>query len=127
MEERPLEKLTRMALLNDFYGQLLTERQRQVLSLYYEDNFSLAEIAEEFSVTRQAVFDLLKRAEKILLGYEDKLGLVKRWQEERRQLSEVLAQLQRCHGDGDWGRLEAAILRLKEMLDESGGATDGHV
>ncbi|MZP29095.1 putative DNA-binding protein [Heliobacterium undosum] len=122
-----MEKLTRMALLNDFYGQLLTERQRQVLSLYYEDNFSLAEIAEEFSVTRQAVFDLLKRAEKILLGYEDKLGLVKRWQEERRQLSEVLAQLQRCHGDGDWGRLEAAILRLKEMLDESGGATDGHV
>ncbi|WP_041315389.1 putative DNA-binding protein [Heliomicrobium modesticaldum] len=122
-----MEKLTRMALLNDFYGQLLTERQRQVLSLYYEDNFSLAEIAEEFSVTRQAVFDLLKRAEKILLGYEDKLGLVKRWQDERRRLSEVLAELRRCHGDGDWGRLEGAILRLQEMLDESGGATDGHV
>ncbi|MZP43529.1 putative DNA-binding protein [Heliobacterium gestii] len=122
-----MEKLTRMALLHDFYGQLLTERQRQVLSLYYEDNFSLAEIAEEFSVTRQAVFDLLKRAEKILLGYEEKLGLVKRWQEERFQLSEILTQLERCHDGGDWGRLEAAILRLKEMLDESGGATDGHV
>ncbi|MBC9783372.1 putative DNA-binding protein [Heliobacillus mobilis] len=119
-EEQSLAKLQRMALLYDFYGQLLTERQREVLSLYYEDNLSLAEIASESQVSRQAIFDLLRRAEKVLLGYEEKLGLLRRWQEDRDRLSEILILLKRSRSGGDVGQLEEAILRLKEMLGESG-------
>lgn len=75
------DKITEVSLLYDYYGQLLTEKQRNVMQLYHEENFSLAEIAEEFSISRQGVHDTLKNAERALAEYEEKLGLVKRLDE----------------------------------------------
>ena len=66
-------------MLYDFYGALLTERQRQVMELYHEENLSLAEIAEEFGISRQGVHDTLKNAHKALEGYEEKLGLMEKF------------------------------------------------
>jgi predicted DNA-binding protein YlxM (UPF0122 family) len=67
-----------MSMLYDYYGGLLGERQREIFSLYHEDDLSLSEIAETIGITRQGVHDALKKAESALAEYEDKLGLVER-------------------------------------------------
>lgn len=72
------DKTTRMNMLFDFYEGLLTEKQKAYLSLYYLDDFSLGEIAEEFEVSRQAVYDNIKRTEESLENYEEKLGMLKK-------------------------------------------------
>ena len=74
-----MEYVVQMGLLYDFYGGLLTGKQQKVFGLYYLENLSLAEIAEEEGTTRQAVHDLLQRTEKRLAGWESKLGLVDRY------------------------------------------------
>ncbi len=71
-----LEKNNQMNALFDFYGALLTDKQKEYMQLYYADDFSLGEIAEEFDVSRQAIYDNIKRTEKILLEYEEKLHLL---------------------------------------------------
>jgi len=78
-----------MGLLYDFYGGLLTQKQQKVFGLYYLENLSLAEIAEEEGTTRQAVHDLLQRTEKRLAGWESKLGLVDRYLHEFDAVQEV--------------------------------------
>ena len=74
-----IDEITKLSLLYDFYGQLLTERQSQVFELYHGENLSLAEIAEELGISRQGVHDALRSARKALDGYEQKLGLVERF------------------------------------------------
>ncbi len=71
-----IDDITQASLLYDFYGQLLSKRQSQVMELYHEENLSLSEIAAEFDISRQGVHDALKNAEKSLDEYESKLGLV---------------------------------------------------
>lgn len=73
-----MDKLSEMAYLLDFYGGLLTEKQKQIMSYHYEEDMSLSEISEVFDTSRQAVHDIIKRSEKILLDFEKELGLVKR-------------------------------------------------
>ena len=70
-----IEKTNRMNALFEFYATLLTEKQMNYIELYYADDFSLAEIAEEYNVTRQAVYDHIKRTEKVLETYEIKLHM----------------------------------------------------
>ncbi|MCO5385449.1 putative DNA-binding protein [Desulfosporosinus sp.] len=89
-----MEKLAKRALLVDFYGPLLTEKQRNVWDLHYQQDLSLTEIAEVEHISRQAIHDLLKRTERILDEYEDKLGLVQRFWTEREKLIEVQTLLQ---------------------------------
>jgi Uncharacterized protein conserved in bacteria len=88
-----MDKLTEMALLADFYGPLLTEKQQNVWDLHYQQDLSLAEIADTEHISRQAIYDLLKRTERILAEYEEKLGLVQRFWIERQKLMEVQALL----------------------------------
>ena len=70
-----IEKTNRMNALFEFYAALLTDKQMNYIELYYADDYSLAEIAEEFGVSRQAVYDNIKRTEKILEDYEMKLHM----------------------------------------------------
>ena len=70
-----------IALLFDFYGEMLTDKQRDVIELYYEDDLSLSEIAENEGITRQGVRDSIKRAETQLLEMEERLGLARRFRE----------------------------------------------
>ena len=67
------------ALLLDFYGQLLTEKAYEISDLHYNEDMSLAEIAENLCISRQAVHDSLKRSARSLRAYEDKLGLAERF------------------------------------------------
>lgn len=75
-----IDDIAQTSLLYDFYGQLLSRRQREVMELYHEENLTLAEIAKEFGISRQGVHDALKNAEKALNEYEEKLGLVAKLQ-----------------------------------------------
>ena len=70
-----MSKDLNLCILLDFYGSLLSERQLYIMNLYYNEDFSLAEIAEEVGITRQGVRDAIKKAEKILYETEDKLKL----------------------------------------------------
>lgn len=84
-----LEKTTRMNYLYDFYYSLLTPKQQSYMSLYYLDDYSLGEIAEEYDVSRQAVYDNIKRTEAMLEEYEEKLLLFQKFQERAKLLNQV--------------------------------------
>ncbi|UTL74332.1 putative DNA-binding protein [Bacillus halotolerans] len=84
-----LEKTTRMNYLFDFYQSLLTSKQKTYMSLYYLDDFSLGEIAEEYEVSRQAVYDNIKRTEAMLEQYEEKLLLLKKFQERKEMFNKL--------------------------------------
>ena len=71
-----IDKMVEIGLLFEQYKELLTDKQREIVSLYYEENYSLGEISENLNVSRQGVYDTLKRSEKILREYENKLHLV---------------------------------------------------
>lgn len=86
-----VEKTLRMNILFDFYGQLLTERQRRFFSMYYADDLSLGEIAEHFDVSRQAVYDIVKRSASALEGFESRLGLYAKHDRREGQLAQIAA------------------------------------
>lgn len=114
-----MEKLAKIALLADFYGPLLTEKQRNVWDLHYQQDLSLAEIAELEHISRQAIHDLIKRTERILAEYEEKLGLVQRFWAEREKLMEVKTLSQGLNEQdftsrSAWERHQ----QLRAMIDE---------
>jgi predicted DNA-binding protein YlxM (UPF0122 family) len=78
-----------ITVLLDFYGEMLTDKQREALEFYYNEDLSLAEIAEHSGITRQGVRDAIKRAENQLLEYESKLGLWARFLEIKQGLDEI--------------------------------------
>lgn len=119
-----LARTTRVNLLFDFYESLLTEKQRTILSYYYHDDFSLGEIATEFGISRQAVYDNIKRAEGALESYEDKLLLLERHE----RLMEIANLLERgveeiVMSEADRSKLMAVIeqLRAAEGTAKEGG------
>jgi predicted DNA-binding protein YlxM (UPF0122 family) len=87
------DDVTKQSLLYDFYGQLLTKRQREVMELYNEENLSLGEIADEFGISRQGVHDALHKAQKALEEYEEKLGLVERFNATRDAISSISGEI----------------------------------
>ena len=85
MKEKNLE----ITILLDYYGGVLTEKQREVIELYYEDDLSLSEIAEHSGITRQGVRDAIKRGENTMLELEENLGFVKKMEEYRERLERI--------------------------------------
>lgn len=84
-----MAKDLQVAVLLDYYGNLLTDKQRDFISLYYDEDLSLSEIAENEGITRQGVRDAIKRAETLLFEMEEKLGFAKRLE----SLDEGLAKI----------------------------------
>ena len=107
-----LEKTTRMNFLFDFYQALLTDKQRSYMELYYLDDHSLGEIAESYEVSRQAVYDNIRRTEAMLEEYEEKLNLLSKFQE-RQALLEMLEKAIREDNTSKEGML-ALVEQLKE-------------
>lgn len=81
-----------ITLLFDFYGDILTDKQQDVIDYYYNEDLSLAEISEHLGITRQGVRDSIKRAEGTLIEMEDKLGLAKRFKEIQAGLDQIVAE-----------------------------------
>lgn len=90
-----LEKTLRMNYLYDFYQSLLTTKQRQYMQLYYLDDWSLGEIAEEFKVSRQAVYDNIKRTETMLEEYEAKLKLFSKFDERAKLIQKLKTAIEK--------------------------------
>ncbi|WP_221469603.1 YlxM family DNA-binding protein [Cohnella nanjingensis] len=105
-------------MLFDFYGPLLTEKQQTFLKYYFHDDYSLGEIAADAGVSRQAVYEHLKRAEQVLESYERKLGLVSRHD----RLQEGLDRLEREIGGlpDEWRRMLAETAALLRGSEEEG-------
>ncbi|MCM3022466.1 putative DNA-binding protein [Heyndrickxia ginsengihumi] len=108
-----LEKTTRINYLYDFYQSLLTPKQRSYMSLYYLDDFSLGEIAEEFGVSRQAVYDNIKRTEQMLEEYEQKLLLFQKFQER----STIFKQIRKILDKQDSNQELTSLIETLEKLD----------
>ncbi len=104
-----LEKTTRINFLFDFYQSLLTDKQRQYMQLYYLEDLSLGEIAEEYGVSRQAVYDNVRRTETMLEDYEKKLNLFDKFQ----QRIEIVEQLEQLMTGSD-----EHTTKLKNLLNE---------
>ncbi|MFD2612971.1 putative DNA-binding protein [Paenibacillus gansuensis] len=104
-----LSKTTRINALFDFYQTLLTEKQATFLRYYFHENFSLGEIAAEFEISRQAVYEHIKRAERVLEDYEEKLHLLAQY-ERRQQLLQSLLQ------EAEGGRQREELLRIAREL-----------
>lgn len=92
------EKNLEIGYLLDFYGDVLPERRRDIMDLYYNDDLSLAEIAEQMGITRQAVRDSIKKTEQELFFYEEKLGLRRKLTEAETRTETALAL---CRAAGD--------------------------
>ncbi|WP_425467626.1 putative DNA-binding protein [Psychrobacillus soli] len=85
-----IEKTTRMNFLFDFYQALLTDKQRSYMQLYYLDDLSLGEIAEEYDISRQAVYDNIRRTEAMLEEYEEKLNLFTKFEKRQETIDQLL-------------------------------------
>ena len=85
-----MAKNLEMSFLLDFYGPMLTDKQRDVVELYYNEDLSLAEIAQHSGITRQGVRDSIKRAEAQMLECEERLGLARRYREISGQLEQIV-------------------------------------
>ena len=79
----------RMTMLFDFYGELLTERQKEFFDLYYNEDLSLSEIAENSGISRQGVRDVIVRAEGVMQEVEDKTGLIRRFLQMQEHISVI--------------------------------------
>lgn len=110
-----LEKTNQMNALFEFYESLLTEKQQSYMQLYYADDFSLGEIAEEFGVSRQAVYDNIKRTEHILKEYERKLHNVADFLRSEAIIEELSAYANKQYPeDQELGKLINALQAEKE-------------
>ena len=112
----------RMALLYDFYGDMLTDRQKEFYDLYYNEDLSLAEIAENYGITRQGVRDVIVRAEAILTELEDKTGIVRRFlrmKDQFARMEEDVAAIARRNEDR-WQdeELDALCAKLRAALTQ---------
>ena len=118
MAQEDLRKKVDLAFLSAFYGGLLTENQRRVLSLHCEEDLSLGEIAEEVGISRQAVHETLSRAASRLTEMESKLGVAGRFRRMESGLEEALAALK----NAEYNRAEILLSDLLALDQEE---TDG--
>ncbi len=107
------EKDMKQAFLLDFYGDLLTERKRSVLDMYYNDDLSLAEVAEQIDMSRQGVRDIIKRAEAELAFFEEKLGLAERFGEIQQRTDKITALIDTANISDE---LRNEILELAKIV-----------
>ena len=109
-------EIVEQGLLYDFYGELLTEHQRHIYEDVVFNDMSLSEIAEEQGISRQGVHDLIKRCDKILTGYEEKLKLVQKFNQTKKMVEEIkeLAGAYKQNGD------ISLIDRIEQLSEEIG-------
>ena len=104
------------SMLLDFYGELLTEKQRECYDLHYNEDLSLSEIAEQVGISRQGVWDNIRRAEAAMRETEEKTGLIRRFAETRRGLEALRELLGELRGETEG--------RARELADRAADAVD---
>lgn len=118
-EVTAMNEILEQTLLYDFYGELLTEHQKEIYEQFVLEDLSLSEIAEQAGISRQGVHDLVKRCQKTLEGYEEKLHLVEKFlsvREKVDQIGEILTEYEREKKDP--GEMAARIRKISDMIIE---------
>jgi hypothetical protein len=112
------EKVFEIGMLYDFYGKLLTPKQRDFIELYCESNYTLSEIAEYMSISRQAVHDTIKKVEVILHEYEHNLGLIEKFLDNQRLIDGIGNKLDNLIKENSKNAiLKSEIIEIKKSLD----------
>lgn len=112
-----MEKNVKVSILCDLYGKLLTEKQLELLNDYYNNDLSLSEIAENNNITRQAVRDNIKKGEKKLFEYEEKLSFMKRMLKQEKTIEQVLAELSKIQKDSSDKKIAHILETVKKQLN----------
>lgn len=122
------EKIVQIALLFDFYGQLLTEKQINIVDMHYNNDLSLSEISEQLGISRQGVYDTLKRAEKTLFEYEEKLNLVNRFTKQNDNLNQITAMLNSIlqENQNDIELVKNKVNDIKQYIERLVGTPGGN-
>lgn len=107
----------RQTMLLDFYGELLTERQRLCFDLHYNEDLSLSEIAEQCGISRQGVWENIRRAESAMEDIEAKTGLVRRFEENRSALEKIREDMQTLAAITGGQAHETAVKAMEEISD----------
>lgn len=122
-----IEKNLQIGLLCDFYGKMLTEKQLSAITMYYDDDLSLAEIAVQTGITRQGVRDCIKKGEAILLDMEEKLGLAEKFSRLREGMDEIRSAAEAIREQNSRGMVNSVvagavqtILQVSEQVREDG-------
>ena len=118
MVAKLMDKIFEQSLLYDFYGELLTEHQRQIYEAAVFEDLSLGEIAEQYSISRQGVHDLLKRCDQMLLHYEEKLQLVERFLRAKQSAGALLSWAD-DHADAFSASMRKEFdTHMRELMDQ---------
>lgn len=117
-QEKSIEERIELSMLYDFYGALLKENQQQMFEAYILDDFSFTEIADDMGITRQGVHDAIKRVTKQLRGYEEKLGLVARFEQQKEWIKQLHEKISSMDISSDSPQWEAVFSLLNEILEE---------
>lgn len=113
-----MEKIVKQALLYDFYGELLTDHQKQVYEDVILNDYSCTEVAEEYGISRQGVHDMIKRCNKILEGYENKLKLVEKFLVTKQMIERIDDLLAEYRIEKDEKKLEEIEQMTEKILQE---------
>ena len=116
-----MDDILRLTLLFDFYGELLTEKQKYIFEMHHLNDLSLAEIAEDLDISRQAVRDQLKRTERALNGYEAKLSLLERFlrqKAEARRIKEMAEAIKSHSNDKTTLEYTAKIIDIADSISD---------
>ena len=118
MESNAIEERVELSMLYDFYGALLKENQQRMFEACILDDYGYTEIAEDEGISRQGVYDAIKRASKQLREYEQKLGLVARFQRHKAQVKQVQKELEAKGLSGDEEQWKTLFTLLEEITSE---------
>ncbi len=111
-----MAKSMQIAVLFDYYGDILPEKQREIVEQYYNQDFSLSEIAQNEGITRQGVRDSVKRAESQMVDMEQRLGLAARLTEMRNKASDILNDVTRLREANGKGNARETVERLAQRI-----------
>ncbi len=121
MKVSEIDNMAYESLLYDFYGVLLTDKQREVMELYHEENYSIVEIARELKVSKQAVYDNLRKSDRILRDYENKLGLMLSLLRTREVIGDVEKKIDEIISDDQLPEEESLRESLREIREMIAG------
>lgn len=117
-----MDKILFLTMLYDFYGELLTDKQKEIFELYYLNDLSLYEISSQYNISRQAVSDSIKRTEKSLLHYEEKLSLIEKYLNQRKVIDKTINNIENIISNDGLNQSNISLLNdiknsLSSLLD----------
>ena len=112
-----MEKKVKISMLCQLYGKLLTKKQFEFIDDYYNNDLSLSEIAENHNITRQAVRDIIKKGEKKLFEYEEKLMFMKRMLNQEKRIEKALSELTKIQKDSSDKQVVSVLESIKKELN----------